>query len=76
MKTAIQELIDIVQMDFNNGVEITMRAFNSMLKKKLKKEKQQIIDAVKAGRDDCHDDFSREPEEYYSQTFEQNEPDF
>jgi hypothetical protein len=48
MKTAIQELIDIVEMDYNNGVEISMRVFHGMLTKALEKEKQQIIDAYEA----------------------------
>jgi hypothetical protein len=39
MKTAIQELIDIVEIDYNNGVEISMQVFQKM----LLKAKQTLI---------------------------------
>lgn len=65
MKTAIKELMDIVEMEHNNGVQISMQAFYKMLKKALKKEKQQIIDAANEfavmGEDDA--------EKYYNQTY-------
>lgn len=41
-KTAIQELLEIVEMDFNNGVEISMKVFHGMLKQALEKEREQI----------------------------------
>jgi hypothetical protein len=44
-QTAVQEMIDVVQMEMNNGVEISMRVFMGMLKKAKEMEKQQIIDA-------------------------------
>lgn len=40
--TAVQELIEIVEMDYNNGVEISMKVFHKMLTKALVKEKQQM----------------------------------
>jgi predicted ABC-type ATPase len=43
-QTAVQEMINIVQMDMNNGVEISMSVFMGMLKKAKEMEKQQIID--------------------------------
>lgn len=48
-KTAIQELMEIVDMDYQNGVQISMKAFYGMLKKALEKERQQIIDAHAKG---------------------------
>jgi len=57
MKTAIDKIIDkvnfqieTVEMDFNNGVEISMRVFNKMLKeiktqceKEKEKERKQFF---------------------------------
>jgi hypothetical protein len=42
-QTAVQEMINIVQMDMNNGVEISMHVFMGMLEKAREKEKQQKI---------------------------------
>jgi hypothetical protein len=39
MQTAIQEMISIVEMDFENGVEISMKVFHKMLLKAKEKEK-------------------------------------
>lgn len=47
MKTAIQEIIDLVEIDHNN--EISMRVFYKMLSKGLKKEKEQIKNAFNQG---------------------------
>jgi hypothetical protein len=44
MQTAIQEMVSIVEMEFENGVEISMRVFHGMLLKALFKERQQMID--------------------------------
>ena len=51
MKTAVQEMIDIVEMDFGNGVEISMRVFHRMLLEALLKERKQIEYAFDAGKD-------------------------
>ena len=40
-QTAVQEMINIVQMDMNNGVEISMDVFMGMLKQAKEMEKQQ-----------------------------------
>jgi hypothetical protein len=40
-KTVVQQVIDIVQMDFNNHVEISMSVFLGMLKTAKETEKQQ-----------------------------------
>ena len=66
--TAIDELIQIVEMDYNNGVEISMKVFHKMLTDAKLKEKQQIIDACDYfgnlnGVD--KEDF----EQYYSENF-------
>lgn len=45
-KTALQEIMDVFEMDYSNGVEISMKVLYKMLSKGLKKEKQQIIEAV------------------------------
>jgi hypothetical protein len=37
-QSAVQEMINIVQMDMNNGVEISMDVFMGMLKKAKEKE--------------------------------------
>jgi len=49
IKTAIEEIMDIVEMDAQNCVEISMRVFHKMLSEGLKKEKQQIKDAFNQG---------------------------
>jgi len=43
-KTPIQELMDEVEMDFNNGVGYSARMFYNTLKRKLKDEKKFIED--------------------------------
>lgn len=84
MKTAIQEMVDIVEMDFGNGVEISMRVFHGMLLKALFKERQQLSDAYNQGYRDGEDaeettkslvDVSQwaDAELYYNKTFKTNE---
>jgi hypothetical protein len=68
-KTAVQEMIDIVQMDMNNGVEISMEVFMGMLKKAKEMEKQQIIDAYRSGKINQLEN----SELYYNETFKQQE---
>lgn len=41
----------------------------SILEKVKEMEKQQIIDAHNIGRNDKHNDFDREGEQYYNETF-------
>ena len=53
-KTAIKEMLDIVQMDFSNGVEISTGVILGMLKKALKKEKQQLQEAFEKGQLSTH----------------------
>lgn len=43
-KTPIQELMDEVEMDFNNGVQYSVRMVYNTLKRKLKDEKKFIED--------------------------------
>lgn len=76
MKTAIQELMDIVEMDYMNGVEISMKVFNNMLKEALVKEKAQIVEAYQKGTDVGINDGGEDAENYYTETFTQIEPNF
>jgi hypothetical protein len=46
MKTAVQEIMDIIEMEHNNGVEISQKVLWKMLSEAKEKEKQQIIDAI------------------------------
>jgi hypothetical protein len=68
--------IDIVKMDYNNGVQISMSVFSGMLKKILiqveqakKMEKQQIINAW----EDVGADGITTAEQYYKETFKSEE---
>lgn len=45
MKTAIQQVMDEIEMYHNNGVEISKRVLLKMLLKAKEKERQQIIEA-------------------------------
>jgi hypothetical protein len=49
---------------------------DNILEQAKEMEKQQIIDAHNIGRNDKHNDFDREGEQYYNETFkhETNEP--
>jgi len=49
-QTAVQEMINIVQMDMNNGVEISMSVFMGMLKKAKDIEEQHNIDTSNVNR--------------------------
>ena len=70
MKTAMQEVMDEIEMEHNNGVEISQKQLWKMLLKAKEKEKEQIIDAVAYGFNDalavCPDDSF---EQYYNETF-------
>ena len=73
-QTVIQELIGIVEMDYENGVEISMKVFHKMLTKALKLEKKQIIDTHFNGQliGMIYDESSAsKSEDYYNQTFNQ-----
>ena len=74
--TAMQELIEIVEMDANNHVEISMRVFHKMLLDGLEKEKQQIIDAYTGGFNTGLSFDGKKPivtsKDYYDQTFKNN----
>jgi len=75
MKTAMQELIEELQSinDFKyKGLVI------ELIKNKLEKEKEQIIDAHKIGWEDCQEyiktigQTTRKGKRYYNQTYNQN----
>ena len=62
MKTAMQELIDIMMEEWGEGRGLPDWAENA-----LEKEKEQIIEAY--GRAICMFYESEQPEEYYNETF-------
>ena len=73
-KTVVQQVIDIVQMDFNNHVEISMSVFLGMLKTAKETEKQQIMKAYSEGvycNTIGNDNFDDESD-YYNKTFSKN----
>lgn len=82
-KTAMQELMEIVEMDANNGVEISMRVFYKMLQDALPKERQQIEQAYNKGYTDAELEWTGSTQEdisqysdakiYYNQTYTQKQ---
>ena len=67
-KTAIQQIIDIVEMDKSNGVEISMGVFLKMLKDGLKTEREQIWESFDAGSK-RGGEIPFNAEQYYDQEF-------
>jgi len=63
--TAIQELIEFMSRE---DVRYVDQCVNKA-KQLLEKERQQIIDAVKFGRDVDFDRYINPPEQYYTETF-------
>lgn len=49
MKTAIQKVMDIIEMEHNNGVEISQRVLWKMLKEAKAEEKEHLIEACYYG---------------------------
>ena len=74
MKTAIQEVLDEIEIEHNNGVEISQKQLFKMLLKAKEKEKQQIIDANNAGWRANRKKIDQNANDYYNETFENNEP--
>lgn len=72
-KTAITELMEIVEMDANNGVEISMRVFYKMLQDALPKERQQIEEAFVAGDERGTNNIPFNAEQYFNQTYQNNQ---
>jgi hypothetical protein len=66
MKTAMQEFIEYLEKAYYIN-ELTN--FDKDKIKFLKKEKEQIIEAINAW---CSDDNILTPEQYYNQTYNQN----
>jgi hypothetical protein len=66
-QTAIQQLIGICKMDYNNGVEISMKVFLKMLNDYKEMEKHQIIDAYNEGH--VANKYKADAEQYYNETF-------
>ena len=66
MKTAIQEVMDIIEMEHNNGVEISQKVLWKMLLDAKEKEKQQIIEAANYGVDL---NYWTDGKDYYNETY-------
>jgi len=71
MNTAMRDLMEVVEMDFGNGVEISMKVFYRMLKTAMEAEKQQIYDAFVAGSERGAGEIPFNAEQYYTQTYNQ-----
>ena len=67
--TAITELMEVVEIDFNNGVNISMGFFYGMLKKALAKEREQIEQAFEEGYLTGYSGESNDGKDYYTETF-------
>jgi hypothetical protein len=66
MKTAMQELVDIMNADQVSFTEWFQDNYQML----IEKEKEQIIEAY--GRSICMFYESEQPEEYYNETYNQN----
>lgn len=79
MKTAIQGVMDIIEMEHNNGVEIYQRVLWKMLNEAKKEEKQKIIDAYNSGwqygflANSSDLQPTKNSETYFSETYTTNE---
>lgn len=72
MKTAIQKVMDIIEMEHHNGVEISQRVLWKMLLEAKQEEKQQIIEAYWEGMEHGFNKFGADTEYYYTSTFTTN----
>jgi hypothetical protein len=74
MKTAMQELNEELEIDFKKNTRLRLKI--ESFKTALEKEKEQIINAFKAGMDYAEysvpPNFSNEWDEYYNQTYLDN----
>lgn len=66
MKTAVEEVMDIIEIEHNNGVEISQKVLWKMLSEAKEKEKQQIIDAYQIAADNYG---GNKAEQYYNETY-------
>lgn len=72
MKTAMQELIELISLrKRENAIYLLPIIDNIDLQELLKKEKQQIIEAVKESSMHGESMASEQAERYYNQTFKQ-----
>ena len=71
MKTAVTEVMEIIEMEHNNGVEISQKMLWKMLLKAKEKEKHQIIDAHSKGQQWNKSGYNPDvSEQYYKETYE------
>ena len=70
MKTAIKKIMDIIEMEHNNGIEISQKVLWKMLSEALEKEKQQIIEAYEKDMSSNGNLSFESGLEYYKETYE------
>jgi hypothetical protein len=61
-QTAVELLFDYLVIEIRYSIQHSLEQAKAM-------EKQQIIDAHNIGRNDKHNDFDREGEQYYNETY-------
>ncbi len=67
--TAIQEVMAIIEMEHNNGVEISQKVLWGMLNKALATERQQLIDFYNKSTENAMYNIDMHGEELYNNTF-------
>jgi hypothetical protein len=61
-QTEVELLFDYLVIEIRYSIQHSLEQAKAM-------EKQQIIDAHNIGRNDKHNDFDREGEQYYNETY-------
>jgi hypothetical protein len=61
-QTAVELLFDYLVIEIRYSIQHSLEQAKAM-------QKQQIIDAHNIGRNDKHNDFDREGEQYYNETY-------
>ena len=76
MKTAMQELIEIIKFYeeecVDEDIKIGLTSAKNMAKDMLEKEKKQIKRAFEFGIADAYNFIDDDAEQYYNQTYNQN----
>jgi len=71
MKSAVTEVMDIIEMEHNNGVEISQKVLWKMLLEAKEKEKRHIIKAFDNGViEGAWGSKFKNAEQYYKETYE------
>ena len=61
-QTAVEWLVEKLDQNFDYVADTIIEQAKQM-------EKEQIVEAYNIGRNDKHNDFSREAEQYYNETY-------